>query len=321
MLSSIAVGGVYVPIPGALMDVWSADLVHEALPKMHFASFAVMKDELLAQPGDTIRFRSVNDVALDLSAMEITEDTNIQEGDFSTSETLIQVREYGYGMAVTERLTVTSYMDVFGEMALQLGRNYAQHVDLRFRDAALACGNTIFAGGRASRAAMVGGTDYFTTEEIRVAVEQLQSNSVPKISVPGAGDVYVAIVHPHQLAYLKRDPDWVAAQHYFGTRAMFTGEAGTWEDVIFLTTSLMPNGATSPAFSHIYSASVGGGAAAHAYQSILFGDNFYGWARALPVELRLKESENYQRRHGLAWYEIAGYDLLNHSNGVVIETV
>jgi hypothetical protein len=81
----------------------------------------------------------------------------------------------------------------------------------------------------------------------------------------------------------------------------------------------MSNGAVAvddPAYKAGLSATDG----TKVYQSVLFGEDYYGYAIGLPVELRDNGVIDYGREHGLAWYAIWGTGLLNSSRGVVIET-
>jgi N4-gp56 family major capsid protein len=206
------------------------------------------------------------------------------------------------------------------ENAIQLGRDYAVVNDLMCRDALVAAAQIVVAGGRATFAALIGGTDYFDVECIRQGVETLQTKNAPKFN----GDFYICFLHPHQAAYLKRDPDWVSAQNYAGTRALFNGELGRWEDVIFVGTTHCRNGAAStadPGYLVAYDGTAVGGTAADAYEAILFADSAFGKATALPVEMRDDGVKDFGRRHSLAWYSIMGAGLLEDDFIVRIHTV
>ena len=90
----------------------------------------------------------------------------------------------------------------------------------------------------------------------------------------------------------------------------------------------MTNGAhpeNAPSFDPRLSAGFAGDAenpaiSVNVYQALIFGDNYYGLATGLPVELRDNGVEDFGRRRSLAWYSIFGTGLLNEERGVVIET-
>ena len=56
------------------------------------------------------------------------------------------------------------------------------------------------------------------------------------------------------------------------------------------------------------------------YKAVIFGDEYYGIAWSLPVELRDNGVEDFGRKQSLAWYAIWGTGILNNEYGVVIET-
>jgi N4-gp56 family major capsid protein len=305
--SGVSTVGSYVALPQAIMDVYSMDILHEAMGIMRYEEFAVKKTELSAMPGQTITMTRYNNLS---AGGQLTENVALVETNITASQKAISVTEWGKAIGVSEKLLQMSMHDVLAESALLLGRNYAQTNDLMCRDALAGATQSVFAGNRATAALMQSGVDYFDVEMIRQGVEVLQTKNAPKFM----GDFYVCFLHPHQAAYLKRDPDWVAAQNYAGTRALFNGELGRWEDVIFVGTTHARNGACSSSDPGYVAAMVdqatGGASNADTYEAILFADSAYGKATALPVELRQSERADYGRRHGLAWYAIQGAGIL-----------
>ena len=309
--------GNVVSIPQIYLDWYATELEHNALPIMRFEEFAVKKDDLEKEAGDTIVFTRFGDIA---RGGALSEDKPLVERAMKAAQYSITVGEYGNAVGVTEKGLRLAMLDTLAEAAFLLGRDYAMVVDLMLRDTVLSTSNTIFSNGRASRAALQGANDYFNVEIIRNAVEWLQTKNAPKYN----NDFYICFLHPHQAAYIKRDPDWIAANNYANTRALFTGEIGRWEDVVFLSTTQMTNGAAGSGDSYdaaLHNTAVGGLSPADVYAGAIFGDNAYGLATALPVELRQKVAEDYGRKHGIAWYSIMGAGLLNEDYIVRIETV
>lgn len=305
--SGVSTVGSYVALPQAILDVYSMDILHEAMGIMRFEEFAVKKTELSAMPGQTITMTRYNNLS---AGSQLTENVALVETNISASQSSISVTEWGKAIGVSEKLLQVSRDDVLAESALLLGRNYAQTNDIMLRDALAGASQSVFAGNRATAAAMQSGVDYFDVEMIRQGVEVLQTKNAPKFM----GDFYVCFLHPHQAAYLKRDPDWVSAQNYAQTRALFNGELGRWEDVIFVGTTHCRNGACSSSDPGYLAAMVdqatGGTSNADTYEALLFADSAFGKATALPVELRQSERVDYGRRHGLAWYSIMGAGIL-----------
>ena len=105
---------------------------------------------------------------------------------------------------------------------------------------------------------------------------------------------------------------------------LFTGEIGRIDDTRFIETTLMCNGKASSK-DPAYKADLVKGAGeqankANIYQAVIFGDQYYGIAWSLPVELRDNGVEDFGRKRSLAWYAIWGTGLLHNDYGVVIET-
>jgi N4-gp56 family major capsid protein len=316
--SGVHTAGDFVSLPQAILDVYSVDILHEAMGIMRFEEFAVKKTELTAQPGQTINFTRYNNIT---RGGELDEHTEMTEKSMSASQQAVSVTEWGNAVGVTEKLLQISYDDVLAEAAVLLGRDYAVVNDLMCRDALVNASQLLYAGERTSRALLQGGTDYFDVELIRRGVEILQTANAPKFN----GDFYISFIHPHQAAYLKRDPDWVSANNYANTRALFNGELGRWEDTIFIGTTHCRNGAaatTDPGYeSTMASAATGGSSAANVYEGMLFADSAFAKATAVPVELRDDGVRDFGRKHGLAWYSIMGCGILEDSFIVRYESV
>ena len=317
--SGVATAGEVVALPQAIRTIFSNDILYEAVGIMKFWDFAVKKTELGKDAGHTVTFTKYANITRGGS---LTESSDLESKNLSASQISITITEYGNAVGVREKLMQTSWHDMLTQASTQLGRDYAIVLDLLLRDTVLgATTNVLYAGGRASRAAMQGLVDYFDVELVRDAVELLQTANTPKFN----GDFYVGLIHPHQAAYLSRDPDWIAANNYANSRRLFNGELGRWNDVVFISTTHMNNGAvgaTDPAYeAALVSAATGGVAAAHVYRATIMGDNGYGFAEGLPVELRDNGVQDFGRKHALAWYSIMGAGLIDENFIVNVESV
>lgn len=316
--SGVHTAGDFVALPQAIREVYSMDILHEALGIMRYEEFAVEKTDLAVEPGQNINITRYNNIQ---RGGQLQEHVPLSEKNMSASQQAVTVTEWGNAIGISEKLLQTSFDDQMAEAALLLGRDYAVVNDLMLRDVLTGATQVVYAGNRATRALMQGGVDYFDVELIRQGVEILQTKNAPKFN----NDFYICFVHPHQSAYLKRDPDWVAANNYANTRALFNGELGRWEDCIFIGTTHQRNGAaptTDPGYEATFvGAATGGAAAANVYESFLFGDSSYAKAIALPVEMRDNGVTDYGRKHGLAWYAIQGAGILEDDFIVKLESV
>ena len=50
------------------------------------------------------------------------------------------------------------------------------------------------------------------------------------------------------------------------------------------------------------------------WEAVAFGENAFAWAEALQVEMRDNGGDDYGRVHGLAWYAIWGFGLIEEQN-------
>jgi N4-gp56 family major capsid protein len=322
LTSASASGPGFSALLAAIRDVYSAEIYFTALPNLRFDQFATRKEELGVQPGDTIVLPKFGAIK---RGGTLTEGVRMQTNAMSLSSANITVDEKGNAIGMTERLLQTSFYDNLAAASMLLGRDLAVVLDLELRDVAVSATNTVFGGGKASRVQLVGG-DGFTTSEIHKATEQLETLNAPK----WGNDFYICFVHPHQISSLRQSAGWVNASLYAGSVPIFFGEVGRYNDVRFISTSMMPNGGNSavdadtgefadPGYSAALDASFGSNQTT-IYQALMFGEYSYGHAVALPVELRDNGVQDFGREHALAWYSIWGQALLENNNMVVIET-
>lgn len=322
LTTATASGPGFSALLSAIRDVYSAEIYFTALPNLRWDQFATRKEELGKQSGDTIVLPKFGAIK---RGGPLVEGVRMQSRAMTLSSSNITVAEQGNAIGMSECLLQTSFYDNMAAASMLLGRDMAVVLDLQLRDVARTATNTVFAGGKTSRITLVAG-DGFTTREIHMGVEQLETNNVPK----WANDFYVCFVHPHQISALRQSQGWVNAQHYAGSTPIFYGEVGRYNDVRFISTSVMPNGANAAvdAITGDYAdpghdpalASGTSGNLTNIYQAVMFGEYSFGHAVALPVELRDNGVTDYGREHALAWYAIWGSGLLENVNLVVIET-
>lgn len=318
-------GAGFQPIPGAVRDVMSAEILYNALPQLRFDPFSTKRTELNTQPGKTIGMPRLGRIK---RGGKLVEGERIKTQGMAMSMAQITVGERGNAIGMSELLLQTSFFDQMEMASFHLGRDMAVVLDLELRDAALLTTNLVRADGATpgteagSRGAIVG---VFDTRVIKDAVEVLETNNGTKFD----GDYYIAFIHPHQARGLRDDPDWINASLYSGATALFNGEIGRFEDVRFISTTVMPNGANSAVDPDTneyvdlgYTPTLDGAGASSAdiYQALIFGENSYGFALALPAELRDNGITDFGREHALAWYSIWGADLLTNEAVVLIET-
>ena len=280
----------------AILTVYSKEIMFHAQPVLRYAQFATKKTELGVTPGLKITFMRYNNLT---PGGVLDENTPMTTQALSASQIHIEVKEYGNAIKVSELLLQSAFDDVLASGARLLGLDYAQVVDTMFRDVVLASPNVYYANNKASRDDITE-EDVFSSSAVKDLVEILETKNVRKYN----GDAYICFIHPHQARGLKDDLDFKNAKDY---GAIYAGEIGRVDDVIFISTTQQPiieQGEGEP----------------NIYRGVIFGDNAYGWAEALPVEMRDGGIVDFGRQHSLAWYSIMGAGQIESDNILVFET-
>lgn len=312
-------GGTNVQFDEVIKAVYSKEIEYKAMPNMRFLQFATIKTELGVEPGLTISMLTYDNLNRGGS---LTEGTRMTTQALSGSLKSITVGERGNAIAVSQLLMTSAFDDVMSSATTLLSRDYALVLDCELRDVALSGTNVVYAR-KTDGTAVTQRTDLIAGCNLKVstvkdALEVLATNNTPKIE----GNYYICFVHPHQSRGLRDDPAWINASNYGAPEQQFTGEIGRIDDVRFIETTLMCNGA-APVDEPSYKAALKSGTAGNQvniYQAALFGDAYYALAVSLPVELRDNGVTDFGRERGLAWYSIWGTGKLHNEYGVVVET-
>ena len=189
-----------------------------------------------------------------------------------------------------------------------------------------------------------------TTGAIKDAALTLAGKNIPRL-----GETYVQFVHPKQSRDLRSNPEFIEVTKYAAPGNFMLGEIGRLYDVVFIETTQVrklaasgtystntlvgaPSSSTSiPVLSNTspgnggnpesadYTAEKGyltsaTGNAADVYESIMIGDNAFGHAISLPVELRDGGVLDFGREHALAWYAIWGLGVITDQAIVKVYT-
>lgn len=341
----------------AIQTIWSKEILFQAMPVLRFEQFLVKKTELGTAPGLTVNFMRYR--SLD-GAQQLVEGVRMETHALSAEQITITVAEHGFAIAVTELLLNASFDDVMASGARLLGRNMATYIDALARDtfmgapsvlygydklASWSAGATrtplspydrgMFADSEATMSA--NGGFYFTSALVKDAVETLATKNVPRL-----GETYVAFVHPHQSRRLRDDPEFIEVTKYASPGNFMLGEIGRLNDVVFIETTQVFQGNTTPPATQQLGTNIptntaqkwGGQPARTAsgatpaigevtstpsnpnapanplYRALVIGDNAAGHAISLPVELRDGGVLDFGREHALAWYSIFGLGLI-----------
>jgi N4-gp56 family major capsid protein len=205
-------------------------------------------------------------------------------------------------------------------------------------------------GNAATAFSDLDGNYKLTTGAVKDAALTLAGKNIPRL-----GETYVMFVHPKQSRDIRSNPEFIEVTKYAAPGNFMLGEIGRLYDVVFIettqvkklsqnagytTTGLVgaPGSATSvPVLSNTapgnggnpessdYTAEKGylsgaTGNGADVYESIMIGDNAFGHAISLPVELRDGGVLDFGREHALAWYAIWGLGVITDQAIVKVYT-
>jgi N4-gp56 family major capsid protein len=205
-------------------------------------------------------------------------------------------------------------------------------------------------GTAATAISQLDGNHKLTTGAIKDAALTLAGKNIPRL-----GETYVQFVHPKQSRDLRSNPEFIEVTKYAAPGNFMLGEIGRLYDVVFIETTQIkklaaggtystntlvgaPASAVSiPASSNTAPGSGGNpesadytaekgyltsatGNSADVYESIMIGDNAFGHAISLPVELRDGGVLDFGREHALAWYAIWGLGVITDQAIVKVYT-
>jgi N4-gp56 family major capsid protein len=318
-------GGANTQLSPAVQQLWSKEILFSAMPILRFEQFAVKKTELGVSPGLTIHFMRYNNLP---SASQLVEGVRMQSVALTASQFDITVAEQGFAVAVTELLLNASFDDVMASASRLLGRNMALYLDGSARDTLRQASSLIYGYNKPALASAVrtplspydhgvpatgngagqlaAGNYALTAATIKDVAETLATKNVPRL-----GDTYVGFVHPHQSRQLRDDPEYIEVTKYAAPGNFMLGEIGRLSDCVFIETTQVFNDVVT---------TLGGSGSALYYDAIFLGDNAFGHAISLPVELRDAGILDYGREHGLAWYAIWGLGLITDQAVLIART-
>jgi N4-gp56 family major capsid protein len=319
--SPTAYSGTNTQLTQAIQTIWSKEILFQSMPILRFEQFAVKKTELGVAPGLQINFMRYDNLG---SASPLVEGVRMTTNALTSQQFSITVTEHGYAIAVSELLLNASFDDVMASASRLLGRNMALYLDGQARDTLMLATSQIWGyeaatvstamygaynpGTKATATSGMTGDFYLTPHAVKDAVETLATKNVPRL-----GETYVAFVHPHQSRRLRDNPEFIEVTKYAAPGNFMLGEIGRLYDTVFIETTQVKsttNGAgtgwTADTTDPVTGITTGNGNATR-YDAIVIGDNAFGHAISLPVELRDGGILDFGREHALAWYAIWGF--------------
>ena len=189
-----------------------------------------------------------------------------------------------------------------------------------------------------------------STGAVKDAALTLASKNIPRL-----GETYVMFISPAQSRDIRSNPEFIEVTKYAAPGNFMLGEIGRLYDVVFIETTQVKKLAVNAAYTTSTSVGLpasqievpvkantapgnGGnpesadftaekgylttatGNGASVYEAIMIGDNAFGHAISLPVELRDGGVLDFGREHALAWYAIWGLGVITDQAIVKVYT-
>ncbi len=279
---------------------------HAISSDIRFASIAMTKFMQFSKPvegygskqGSNVTITRVSNVAVpsDDSLIELE---RIPEDTFSLSTQAISVVERGRAIPFTSLSKDLGYFDVENAIQRKLRDQLALRMDQLCATAFKVGQVKAIPDGIASLTMDTDGTASTTAAaNINVYhVEQVRDQLYSTYHVmPYAGEDYMCLISTKGRRGIIRDPNWEKWKTYTDSEAKYNGEIGRIEGIRFVESNN----------TNALSGSLGLGSVLG--EAVFFGDDPVAMASVLDPELRAKESDDYGRSKGVAWYGIYGFD-------------
>lgn len=230
--------------------------------------------------GETLKMR--RPVPLAPATTPLTEGVTPSASQFRYEDVSATLAEYGDWTELTNKITDLHEDPVGKNMAMILGEQAAETIEMITYGVIKAGTNVIYAAGAANRAAIAAP---LTISEQRLAVRTLRANRAKKItSILGGSQMYstkpieaayVAVTHSDNEAAIRKMPNFTPVAEYGSRQPICPEEIGSVEDVRYITSPLFePYLATGAVYNGTY---VSQGAANNDVYPVLFmGREAYG---------------------------------------------
>lgn len=275
----------------------SKDIRVAAIAETVFMPFSSPEDGFGQHKGSNVTITRVSNVAVP-SDDSLVELERIPEDTLSLSTQAIAVTERGRAIPYSSLSLDLSHFDLESKIQKKLRDQLALRMDILCATAFKAGQVKAIPDAVASLTMDTNGTASTTAaSNINVYhMEVLRDQLFSTYNVaPYSNGEYVLIGSTKALRGLKRDPNWEKWKTYGNPEAKFNSEVGKIEGI-----RCVESNNTSALSGSLGSGSVLG-------EAVVFGADPIAMAVVKDPELRAKESEDYGRSKGVAWYGIYGF--------------
>lgn len=275
----------------------SSKLRMASIKEAKFMQFVKPEEGYGKKKGESVTITRVSNVTVP-SSDTLNELDNIPEDTLSLSTQAISVSERGRAIPYTSLSLDLSAFDLENAIQKKLKDQLKLRLDITAATAfkagkilAVPTGvseTTFETDGAASNTAASNLNMYH--------VESIRDYMFSTLNIaPYMDDDYVCILITQAKRGLMRDPAWVDWKKYTDPAAKFNGEVGRIENIRFVETN------------HTSALSDGLGTGDVMGEAVFFGEDPVVMGVVEDPHLRAKESEDYGRKKGVAWYGVYGF--------------
>lgn len=275
----------------------SSDIRMAAIAQTKFMQFTTPESGIGKKKGENVTITRIANIGVptDDSLVELE---RIPEGQFSLSVQAIPVTERGVAIPYTNLVTELTHFDIENAIQKKLRDQLSLRLDKLASDAFKTGRIKAIPTGTSELTFDTDGTPSFTaTANLNVYhVETIRDYMFTNLNImPYADGDYVALVSTKAKRGIMRDPNWEKWHTYTTPEMKYNGEIGRLEGIRFIEVNNMSALSNSLGTNGVLG------------EAVFFGDDAVAMANVLDPELRAKESEDYGRLKGVAWYGIYGF--------------
>lgn len=276
----------------------SGEIRMAAIAMTQFMQFSKPVDGYGSKSGSNVTITRVSNVNVP-SDDSLVELERIPEDTLSLSTQAISATERGRAIPYTSLSIELAHFDLESAIQKKLRDQLSLRLDQLCATAFKVGQLKAIPDGVASLTMDTDGTASTTAaSNINVYhVEQIRDQLFSTYNVsPYEGGDYMCVISTKGRRGIMRDPNWEKWKTYTESEAKYNGEIGRIEGIRFIETNN----------TNALSGSLGTGSVLG--EAVFFGDDPIAMASVMDPELRAKESEDYGRSKGVAWYGIYGFD-------------
>lgn len=276
-------------------------LRHVAQPMFRFRQFADVKEAIGRGRGESFLFDKSGNVAT--QGGTLVETDTIPQTQYATTQGTAVITEYGNSVPWTGKVEALVQFQLPAIVEQKLRDDMVKVLESACANQFVAtelvavCTATNGVAFTTNGTATATATGNLTAENTRKIVDYMKKKHIPKYD----GRNYMCIASVAALSGMHSDTGaggWVDVSKYTSeyTKNIFNGEVGNY----YMTKFVEETGYLSNAIGNT---SIYG-------QACFFGSDTVYEAMAIPEEVRVKTSVDYDRDQGLAWYALLGFKIV-----------